>query len=142
MDDIIIPGVYERFGKWLDNILSADIPENTAAFCFNLYDEAMEGEVYGIQAAAADRFDADDKDCDWAYYQIWNSEEDLFRLDFSDDADKGFEFVQSVFTAFVREYLRKGRYKDRLLGSQGIGIGHVEGDISLIYINENNGRTV
>ena len=137
MDDILIPEVYERFGKWLDNILAnGNIPDNTAAYCFNLYDEAAEGEVYGIQLAASDRFDPDDKDCDWAYYQIWNSEEDLFRLDFSDEEDSSFEFVQSVFTAFVKEYLNSGGSRDRLLGSRGIGIGHVEGDISLIYVNK------
>ena len=54
-------------------------------------------------------------------------------LDFSDEEDQSFEHIQSVFTEFVNEYLENGKYKDILLDSQGIGIGHVDGDIDLIY---------
>lgn len=138
MDDeiYIVPEIYGRFAGWLDSVLdNCVIPENALAFNFNLYDEAMEGEVYGIQIAAADRFDRDDKDGEWACYEVWSSEEDMFRIDFSDDIDKGFEFVQGVFAAFVKKYLEEGSHKDILLALRGIGIGHVDGDIEIIYVN-------
>ena len=136
-DDIyIVPEIYARFAAWLDSLLeNSDIPESALAFNFNLYDEAMKGEVYGIQLAAADRFDRDDTDGDWACYEVWSSGEDMFRMDFSDDTDKGFEFVQGVYSAFVKKYLEEGRHKGILLASRGIGIGHVDGDIEIIYDN-------
>ena len=126
--------IYEHFAAWLDNLLeNNEMPKNTAAFNFNLYDENAEGLVYAMQLIASDRFDPDDESGEWACYNAWSSEEDLFMLDFSDEEDQSFEYIQKVFTEFVNEYLENGKYKDILLDSQGIGIGHVDGDIDLIY---------
>ena len=109
------------------------MPESTAAFNFNLYDEEAEGLVYAMQIIASDRFDPDDETGEWACYNIWSSEEDLFMLDFSDEEDQSFEHIQEIFTEFVNEYLENGKYKDILLGAKGIGIGHVDGDLDIIY---------
>lgn len=53
--------IYEEFARWLDALLkNNDMPANTAAFNFNLYEE--EDEAYGIQLIAADEFSDDDDD--------------------------------------------------------------------------------
>ena len=51
------------------------------------------------------------------------------------DKDKGFEYVQGIFAAFVKNYLEVGKHRDILLASRGIGIGHVDGDLEILYIN-------
>ena len=131
---MIEPELYESFSNWLDNLLeNNEMPESTAAFNFNLYDEESEGLVYAMQLIASDRFDPDDETGEWACYNIWSSEEDLFMLDFSDEEDQSFEHIQEIFTEFVNEYLENGKYKDILLGAKGIGIGHVDGDLDIIY---------
>ena len=131
----IVPEIYDTFAAWLDRLLEDnEMPENTVAFNFNLYDEA-DPDVYAIQLAATERFDPDDKDGDWACFMAWYSEDDLYCLDFSDDKDKGFEYVQGIFAAFVKNYLEVEKHRDILLASRGIGIGHVDGDLEILYIN-------
>ena len=125
--------IYEAFSNWLDNLLeNNEMPESTVAFNFNIYDEAMDGLVYAMQLIASDRFDADDESGEWSCYDVWSSEEDLFMLDFSDEEDQSFEYIQKIFTDFVSEYLENGKFKNILLDSQGIGIGHVDGDLAII----------
>ena len=129
--------VYEPFAEWLDALLeNNDMPENTAAFNFNIYDEGDEGDVFSVQLIASDRFDPDDEEGEWACYNVWSSEEDLFLLDFSDEDDRSIRFAQKIFTGLVRDYLESGKFRDILLGSQGIGIGDVEGDLDIIYKGE------
>ncbi|SFD12683.1 hypothetical protein [Ruminococcus albus] len=136
-DIYIVPEVYKNFAEWLDSLLdNNEMPEDAIAFNFNLYDEAMEGLVYGIQLAACDRFDPEDETGDWACFMVWDSDEDIFRIDFTEDEEKGFEFVQGVFAAFVKKYLNEGKHSDILLASRGVGIGHVDGDIEIIYVND------
>ena len=33
--------MYERFAEWLDIVLDTELPNELAAFCFNLYEEEM-----------------------------------------------------------------------------------------------------
>lgn len=129
--------VYEHFALWLDALLeNNEMPESAVAFNFNLYEDRSEetGEkMYGMQLIAADRFDPDDEDGGWACYEAWTSEEDMFYLDFSDEGDVDEKRLMEVFTELCSEYLENGKYKDILLGSQGVGVGFVDGDIDLIY---------
>ena len=54
------------------------MPENTAAFNFNLYEEAVEDHMYRCQLIAADRFDPDDRPATGLAITVWSSEEDIF----------------------------------------------------------------
>ena len=124
--------IYEEFEKWLDDLLeNNDMPENTAAFNFNLYEESVEEHIYGVQLIAAERFDKDDPD--WPCDEVWSSEEDIFCIDTSDEEDTGWKHALELISEMCSEYLENGRYKDILTDSQGVGIGFVDGDIDLIY---------
>ena len=126
--------IYPHFAEWLDSLLeNLEMPKNAAAFNFNLYDEAVEGDVFAAQLIVSDRFDPDDEEGEWACYNAWSSEDELFPIDFSDEDDKSIEFVQGMYTSMIKDYLEKGKYKDILLSLQAIGIGHVEGDLDIIY---------
>ena len=124
--------IYSEFADWLDNLLeNNDMPENTQAFNFNLYEESEDEYIYGVQIIASDRFDADDDD--WACYEIWSSEEDIFCVSTSDEDDKGWQQFLKFMTEIVCDYLENGKHKDILFNSKGIGIGFVDGEIDIIY---------
>ena len=128
--------VYEHFESWLDNLLeNNDMPEKTEAFNFNLYedraDDSSDEKVYGIQLIAAEKFDPDDEEGEWACYEIWSSEEDIFYIDLSDEEDQSGEHAQEIYIEIIREYLGNGKYAD-ILTSKPIGIGFVDGDLEII----------
>lgn len=126
--------IYIKFENWLDNLLeNNDMPADTKAFNFNLYDEC--NNVYGIQIIASDRFDVDDDE--WACYELWSSEEDIFCISADDENDKSGQQAQKFITEMVADYLENGKYKNILLDSNGIGIGFVDGDIDIIFKSEN-----
>lgn len=125
--------IYSSFTEWLNNLLkNNDMPKDTKAFNFNLYDE--EGDVYSVQLIASDRFDADDDD--WACCEIWSSEEDVFFVDVSDEDDKSHEVFEKFITSMISDYIRRGAYGD-VLGFVAVGIGFVDGDLNIIFIPEN-----
>ncbi len=119
-------GMYTNFTEWLDNLLeNNDMPENTKAFNFNLYDEA--GDVYSVQLIASDRFDINDDE--WACHEVWSSEEDVFYVNASDEDDKSLEAFHKFISEMISDYLKNGKYKDILIYSKGIGIGCVDGEL-------------
>lgn len=126
--------IYEEFAHWLDDLLeNNDMPENTAAFNFNLYEESAEENLYSIQLVAAGGFDPDDSEGNWACDEIWSCGEDIFTVDISDEDSTEKDHALELFREMCEEYLENGKYKDILLSSQGIGVGFVDGDIDLIY---------
>lgn len=134
--------VYEKFADWLDSLLeNNEMPENTKAFNFNLYEDRVDDEsdekVFGIQLIAADRFDPDfdpfEDNC-WACYEVWTSEEDIFYISLSDEEDKSGEHAQEIYIELVNEYFENGKYAD-ILTSKPVGIGFVDGDLEIINKN-------
>ena len=123
-------GMYSSFTEWLDNLLeNNDMPEDTKAFNFNLYDEG--DEVFSVQLIASDRFDPNDED--WACCEIWSSEEDIFCISASDEEDKSGETFQNFVSDMVIDYIAKSD----ILSSVPVGIGFVDGDLNIIFIPEN-----
>ena len=122
--------IYKSFAEWLDSLLEKnDIPADTKAFNFNLYDE--EGDVYSVQLIASDIFDASDDE--WACYEIWSSEEDLFFVDTSDEDDKSGETFEKFATDMISDYIAQNDVLRRV----PVGIGFVDGDLNIIFIPEN-----
>lgn len=125
--------IYIEFEKWLDNLLEAnDIPENTAAFCFNIYEE--EDENYGVQLIASDEFNEDDGG-DWACSEVWSSEEDIFYIDHSDEENAGKERGLEFISGLICDYLERGNYRNMLLGAKAVAAGFVDGDLEVLHMN-------
>ena len=130
--------IYEELSHWLDSLLeNNDMPENTAAFNFNLYEESEEDSVCGIQLIAADRFDPENGD-DWACCEAWSSEEDIFCVSTADEDDSSWQGAQKLITEMIREYLENGKYGNILTAATAVGVGFVDGDIDIIYRNDEN----
>lgn len=122
--------IYSEFVNWLDNILeNNDMPDETVSFCFNLYEESVEDSVYAVQLVACEAFDENNPD--WACEECWSSEEDIFCVELSDEAEKDWKAAQKLITGWVEEYLGNGKYAD-ILTSKPVGIGFVDGDVEII----------
>ncbi|MDO4864444.1 MAG: hypothetical protein Q4A05_09770 [Ruminococcus sp.] len=126
--------IYEEFAHWLDDLLeNNDMPENTAAFCFNLYEESDEEHLYAAQLIAAGEFDPDDEAGDWACEEVWSCEENVFTVDTSDEDDTGWKHAQELFCEMIEEYLSSGKYGRILKDSKGVAAGFVDGELQLLY---------
>lgn len=122
--------IYTAFSEWLDGILkNSEMPAETKAYCFNLYEESVEDSVYGVQLIAADEFDEDD--WDWACSEVWSSGEDIFCVELSDEKEKDWKAAESLIKGWTGEYLNSGKYGG-ILREKPVGIGFVDGDLSLI----------
>ena len=123
--------IYVEFVNWLDNLLeNNDMPDETVSFCFNLYEESVEDSVYAIQLVACEAFDENDPD--WACEECWSSEEDIFCVELSDEAEKDWKAAQKLITGWAEEYLGNGKYAG-ILTSKPVGIGFVDGDVEIIH---------
>jgi len=126
--------IYEEFAHWLDDLLeNATIPEYACAWGFNLYEESREDSVYAIQLIASDTFDEDDPD--WACEECWSSEEDIFCIELSDEAEKDWKAALRIFSEMAADYFENGRYAD-ILTAKPVGIGFVDGDVEIITKGE------
>ena len=125
--------IYEEFAHWLDALLeNNDMPENTAAFCLNLYEESDEEHLYSAQLIAAGEFDPDDESGGWACEEVWSCEEDVFIVDTSDEDDTGWKHAQDLFREMLEEYLVSGTYKSVLGSAKGIAVGFVDGELEIV----------
>ena len=125
--------IYEEFARWLDDILeNNDMPAETKAFCFNLYEESDEDHIYGVQLIAAGEFDPEDKEGEWACDEVWSCEENIFTVDTSDEEDTGWAHAQELIKEMIEEYLKNGKYAGILNESKAVAIGFVDGDLEII----------
>ncbi|MBR6070838.1 MAG: hypothetical protein IKP78_09645 [Ruminococcus sp.] len=125
--------IYEEFAHWLDSLLeNNDMPEGTAAFCLNLYEESDEEHLYAAQLIAAGAFDPDDEAGEWACEEVWSCGEDVFTVDTSDEDDTGWKHAQELFREMLEEYLVSGTYKSVLGGAKGIAVGFVDGELEIV----------
>lgn len=124
--------IYIEFARWLDKLLESKMPENIAAFNFNIYDE--EDETYGIQLIASNEFSEEDED--WACSEVYSSEENIFYIDHSDEKDadnqRGLEFISGL----VMQYIKSGKSANLLKSVKAVGAGFVDGDILVLYKND------
>jgi shikimate kinase len=119
--------MYNEFEAWLDAALEADLPEDIAAFNFNLYEDG--DNLWSIELIGASRFDPEDPD--WACDEIFTNREDPL----SWSAETDWEEVLETMTEYVEKYLIEGAGASILKNSEAVGIGFVDGDITIVYVN-------
>ncbi len=129
--------IFDEFFAWLDGLFEEnEMPAETKAYNFNLYDESDDenGNIYSVQLIAADEFD--ESDDEWPCCEVWSSEEDIFCIDTSDEPDTGRDRAEDFISELVKEYLASGRYREILTSAEAVGIGFVDGDLTLLYTAE------
>ena len=121
--------MYEEIEEWLDSLELDDMPENIIAYNINLYEG---DETYDLQLIGSDEFDKDDPD--WACSEVYSSEEEICYIEMTDEVGD-WENAQKQFAECIKEYLEDGKYADVLKAAKAIGIGFVDGDIELLYLD-------
>ena len=116
---------YAKFALWLDSVLENELPKETAAINFNLYDDG--NCHWSMELICAASFDRENDD--WACDELLSTRESPF----SWQEDCTFESAQDFAEALVRRYISEGKKKDVLLQWSAVGVGFVDGDISLVY---------
>ena len=119
--------MYNEFATWLDAALEADLPEDIAAFNFNLYED--DEYLWSIELIGASRFDAEDPD--WACDEVFTNREEPL----SWSAETDWETVLETMTQYVEKYLAEGENAAILKNSEAVGIGFVDGDITIVHVN-------
>ena len=128
MDDL-----FKCFSEWLDDALKNGFPDSTAAIAFNLYEGTNnEKRCWLAEIGFCSCFDADDEYCEWACYA------ELLDDRFIWDEDTEWEAAQNTAEKLIKEYLSKGRYSEKIKALQGIGVGFVDGDMTLLYVNNDS----
>ena len=122
--------VQEQFFEWLDHILQDQpLPGETVAANFNLYEES-EDNTYAVQLIGAGEFDPEDED--WACEEVYSSEDNLFV--FTDE--KGWKHVLKAGVSLVNAYLAEGAYAQTLKALTAVAVGFVDGNLEIVYTNE------
>ena len=125
--------IYNGFSSWLDNAMSSGIPEESAAAYFCLYWEHGE-HLWAVQLICTDDFNPDDDTGDWACYDVFTTGEDLFRW----DTDMEWYDAQNTAEKLIEKYLSEGKYRETLKALHGVGVGFDDGDVTILYQNENS----
>lgn len=119
--------MYNEFEAWLDAALEADLPDDIAAFNFNLYEDG--DNLWSIELIGASRFDAEDPD--WACEEVFTNREEPLCW----SAETDWEEVLETMTQYVEKYLIDGQYAALLKEYEAVGIGFVDGDLNIVYVN-------
>lgn len=116
-----------EFTEWLDNILKTNLPNGIIAINFNLYEDG--NNKWSIELIGSSSFDENNED--WSCNEIFSTRDNPFVL--IEESD--WRTIEIIFTKFIKEYLNKGKYANKLKQYIAIGIGFVDGDINIIYKN-------
>lgn len=112
------------FYNWLENALKK-LPSDIEAIHFNLYED--NDDKWSVELVGTSTFD--ENNSDWACNEVYTTREKPYIL-----AKKGnWKTIENLFTSFLLNYLERGKYAHILKECRGIGIGFVDGDLSIIY---------
>lgn len=117
-----------EFFAWLNATLPATLPDDVAAFSFNL---AESPASFVVEVVGASTYDV--KDSDWACGEAWTHRPESFDLSYAEFGE-GWETVLSLIEKWVRTYLATSAPGAQMLRSaQAVAIGFVDGDLAIIH---------
>ena len=112
------------FYNWLEDALKK-LPGNIEAVNFNLYDDG--DNKWSVELVGSSTFD--ENNSDWACNEVYTTRENPYVLTKKSD----WKAIENLFTTFLLNYLERGKYAHILKECRGIGIGFVDGDLSILY---------
>lgn len=125
--------LYNQIEEWLNGILEEqEIPSETAAFCFNLYEDV--GDTWSVELVAAADFDDDPDNPDWACDEVTDFDTRDNPLSWEKEAE--WEEILNEVTAVLKQYLENGTHADILKAYSGVGVGFVDGNMEILYVKD------
>lgn len=115
----------ENFFEWLDSVLKTDLPNETKAINFNIYEDV--DNSWSIELVGA--FEFDENDDDWACCEIFSTRDKPFVIVRKSEWTK----METMFIDWVNKYLYMGKYSDKLKQYQAVGLGFVDGILNILY---------
>ena len=115
---------YSELEIWLNEILQMTIPDDVVAFCFNLYEDV--NKSWTLELIGASSFDTTDDD--WACDEVFTTRDKP--LTWNDN--KEWQDVLMMVKKLLKDYLEKGKYGNVLKEQQGLAVGFVDGDLTLL----------
>ncbi len=119
--------IKSKIFRWIDSILSEELPDNVSAFNFNLY----EGDgTFHIQIIGARCFAEEDED--WACDEVFTTGENIFvipRKVTGQNWKEGLTYTIEL----IKDYLVTGNNSGILKSTDAVGVGFVDGDIEIVY---------
>ena len=116
---------YSELETWLNEVMQMTIPDDVVAFCFNLYEDA--NKSWTLELIGASSFDTTDND--WARDEVFTTRDKP--LTWNDN--KEWQDVLMMIKRLLKDYLEKGKSGKVLKGRQGLAVGFVDGDLTLLY---------
>ncbi len=115
----------DNIEKWIDDIFEDTIPGEVIAIAFNLYEDG--DNHWSIEMIGSDSFDAEDSD--WACDEVFDTRDDLQSWVKKATWE---EILEEVITK-IKKYIETGKYAEQMKSYEGIGVGFVDGDITIVY---------
>ena len=123
---------YKEFSEWLDIHLSDKSLEKIKAFCFNCYEGAGEPSTWDMELIGSKEFNEEDEDWPCPFNEVFNTRDDLLYIPRTEeifDWEEGLALMKSLVT----KYIQRGKFANKLKGVQAVAIGHVNGDLHILY---------
>lgn len=119
--------MFDEMTKWLDSALNQEIPDEVAAFCFNLYEDG--GSKWSMEIIGTGRFGVNDED--WGCDEVtdFGTRENCFTW----EEAKTWDEILVEIIVILKDYLENGTYANVLKERKGVGVGFVDGIIQIIY---------
>ena len=125
----------KEFDKWLDNILEQEIPEEVVAIYFCIHNYESDLKTWTLDFMGTSSFDKEDDD--WACDYIYDTYDQVFVLEkeLSED-DEYAEEIEKYYIKEIKNYLKTGKYSDKLKTYKAVAVGHEDGELTNIYIKK------
>ncbi len=114
-----------EFVNWLDSILGKPLISEIVAVNFNLYENG--NNQWSMELVGTSSFDAEDSD--WACDEVFAARD----TPLSWTEDTTWETILAKAICEIEAYLGNGRYAEKLKSYDGVGVGFVDGDITIVY---------
>lgn len=119
--------ILQPFSDWVSDVL-VEIPDETVAFVFNIYEE---DDAYLVDITGTTAFNTDNEI--WTDEINWDSGEELFIIpkeNFDGDWEDILDTVAEALEALIEV---NNELSDTLCDSDAVAIGFIDGDLEIIW---------
>lgn len=118
----------KKIEEWIDTVLERTLPVEVVAIAFNLYEDG--DNQWSIEMVGTNRFEPEDSD--WACDEVFDTRDNPQ----SWIQIASWEEILQEATDSIKKYIETGKYSEKLKFYKGIGVGFVDGDITIVYQNQ------
>ena len=102
-----------------------ELPSEIKAISFNLYEDGE--NTWSIELVGTSVFDEEDDD--WACCEVFSTRDNLFVI----EQEGVWQTIEEIFKDWVNDYLGNGTYAGKLKTYEAVGIGFVDGELTVLY---------